>query len=156
MKILVVYYSRTGITKKVAERIASALGADKEEIIDKSNRSGVMGYLRSGKEAVKKILADIEPVKIDPSAYDLVIIGTPVWAATMSSPVRSYLTTQKGKIPRVAFFATQGGEGASRAIEQMAELAALPAKAGLAVMTKEVVRDDYQAKLEKFISELND
>jgi flavodoxin len=41
-KILVVYYSRTGMTKKLANSIANLLFADIEEIVDTKNRSGLM------------------------------------------------------------------------------------------------------------------
>ncbi|MBE3088681.1 MAG: flavodoxin family protein, partial [Actinobacteria bacterium] len=43
--ILVVYYSRTGTTRKVAEYITKQLGADMEEIIDMKKRSGIWGFL---------------------------------------------------------------------------------------------------------------
>ena len=109
MKILIVYYSRTGLTKKVGAKLAAALSADQEVITDKTERAGVIGYLRCGREAIKKEQPDIDPIKFDPAAYDLVIVGTPVWAAHMSSPIRSYLSEQKDKIKRIAFFATQGG-----------------------------------------------
>ena len=45
MKVLVVYYSRTGNTKFVAEAIAQSLEADIEEIKDGKNRMGVFGFL---------------------------------------------------------------------------------------------------------------
>ena len=44
MRSLVVYYSRTGVTKKVAEAISRKLGSDVEEIIDQRDRSGPKGY----------------------------------------------------------------------------------------------------------------
>ena len=56
MKVLVVYYSRTGNTKFVAEAIAQSLEADIEEIKDKKNRMGVFGFLRCGYEAIFKTL----------------------------------------------------------------------------------------------------
>jgi len=154
MKILVVYYSRTGLTKKVALQLAIELGAEAEEIIDKKNRAGVLNYMICGREAMKKILAEIESPKNDPTGYDLVLIGTPVWAGTMASPVRSYLSVQKDKLKRVAFFVTQGGAGANRTIDNMADLIGLKSAASLTVLSKEVVKDDYREKLTQFISEI--
>jgi len=63
MKILVIYYSRTGVTKKVAEILKGKLGADLEAIEDKINRRGVFGYIRSGREATLKIVPEILPFK---------------------------------------------------------------------------------------------
>ncbi|MGZ7109578.1 MAG: flavodoxin family protein, partial [Methanobacterium sp.] len=51
MKILVVFYSRTDNTRKVAEEIKNSLDCDIEEIIDTQNRSGPLGYMRSGRDA---------------------------------------------------------------------------------------------------------
>jgi len=59
----------------------------------------------------------------DPSIYDLIIVGTPVWAWSVSSPVRAYLLANKPRLPSVAFFCTLGGAGADRAFGQMQELA---------------------------------
>ena len=48
MKKLVVYYSRTGNTKVVAEKIANQLNADISEIIDRKNRKGRLVFLTGG------------------------------------------------------------------------------------------------------------
>jgi len=48
MKTLVAYYSRTGNTKKVAVEIAKNLKADIDEIIDKKDRSGMIGWIIGG------------------------------------------------------------------------------------------------------------
>ena len=60
MKVLVVYYSRTGNTRFVAEAVAQSLKADIEEIRDRKNRMGIFGFLRCGYEAIFKKLTDIE------------------------------------------------------------------------------------------------
>lgn len=155
MKTLIVYYSRTGLTKKIGQKLSAILSATEEEITDQINRSGVVGYLKCGKEAVQKILPAIDPVKNDPADYDLVIVGTPVWAATMASPVRTYLTSQKDKFKRVAFFATQGGEGANRTLDHMAEICGLKPAASLIVYSREVAKDTCDEKLQQFIKDLN-
>ncbi|HEY5504700.1 MAG TPA: hypothetical protein VIK28_06035, partial [Sedimentisphaerales bacterium] len=92
MKTLVVFYSRTGITRKVAERIAGALSGDMEEIVAREDRSDFSGYGISREEAVLKKPAVIKATKKDPARYDLTIIGTPVWVQTVSSPMRAYIS----------------------------------------------------------------
>jgi len=49
-KILVVFFSRTGTTRGVAEGIARATGADLEELREARSRLGILGWLRSGYE----------------------------------------------------------------------------------------------------------
>src|SRR3989339_644824 len=95
MKTLIVYYSRTGTTKRVAEAIAEKLGADLEEIVDKKDRKGAMGYLTAGRDATLRRLTEIEPLKKRAEDYDLVIIGTPIWSWNMSVAVRAYLSLNK-------------------------------------------------------------
>jgi len=58
-KILVVFYSRTGNTKKVGEAIAGELNCDTEQIMDVKSRMGIFGWLRSGREAMKEVIAPI-------------------------------------------------------------------------------------------------
>ncbi len=45
MKVLIVYYSRSGQTRNIAEVIAKKLGAELEEIVDHRNRKGLLGFL---------------------------------------------------------------------------------------------------------------
>ena len=77
-RILVAYYTRSGHTKKLAESIATSLGADREQITDRVDRSGLLGYLRSGFEGSFERLVEIDPGVHDPKTYDLVIVGTPI------------------------------------------------------------------------------
>ena len=152
MKTLVVYYSRTGTTKKVAQDISKILKCDKEEIQDIKSRKGVIGYLISGREAMTKKLAEIKETKKDPSKYDLVIIGTPVWAYNMSSPVRTYIT--KNKFKKIAFFCTMGGSGDKPTFKKMEELCNKKPKATLTLKTKEVMDNKHIEKLKEFLKSL--
>ena len=102
MKSLVLFYSRTGNTGKIANEIAVKLNSDIEEIFDKKNRKGIFGYLAAAKDAATKKFTQIEEVKKDLSQYDLVIIGTPVWAWGMAPAIRTYLS--KNKFNKLAFF----------------------------------------------------
>ena len=87
MKILIVYYSRTGTTKKIAEELSKNFNADLEEIVDKKNRAGAIGWVMSGRDNIKKALTEIEEVKNDPSQYDLVIFGSPNWVGTIAPAI---------------------------------------------------------------------
>lgn len=151
MKTLIVYYSRTGMTKKVALKLAGELGADIEELIDKNKRAGAVGYLMSGRDAMQKKLAVIEPLRYNPAEYDLVILGTPTWAYAMACAVRTYLTDHLGEIKQAAFFATHGSDGGDKAIKQMEELSGLRARAKLVLTSKEAAKEDYQEKLKAFV-----
>ena len=68
MKALVVYYSRTGNTRAVAERIAQELGAEIEEVLDKKKRSGALGFLLGGKDATMGNKTEIAETSKNPAA----------------------------------------------------------------------------------------
>jgi flavodoxin len=152
VRVLVVYFSRSETTHEVASVIARELGADLERITDGTDRSGFRGYMRSGKEASTKALPEISPPKKDPADYELVVIGTPVWAWTMCSPIRTYLTSYKSRISRGAFFCTADGRE-SNTLGNMAELVGKPAEAAMVVYRKEVKKGSFKAKTAKFVSD---
>jgi flavodoxin len=151
MKTLIVFYSRTGITKKVARTILKELKCDYEEILDIKSRKGILGYLKSGKEAATKKLPEIKKTKRDPSKYDLVIIGTPVWVGTMAGPIRTYIS--KNKFKKVAFFCTMQGS-VSRTFDEMEKICGKIPVVTLDLKTKEVKEGNYQDRIEFFINKL--
>lgn len=139
MNTLLIYYSRTGTTRKVAEAIKKELNCQSEEIESVRDRKGAFGYIISGKEASQKKPAEIKEIKTDAEQFDCVIIGTPIWAWNVSSPVRAYLEANKGKFKKVAFFCTQGGSGDAKAFAEMEKICGLKPEATLAFLTKEAL-----------------
>jgi flavodoxin len=153
MKVLVIYYSRTGHTKTVAEALATALQCDKEEIIDTKKRSGPLGYVRSGRDAKQESLTVIEDIRRNVSEYDLVIIGTPVWAGRVSTPVRTFIHQYKN-LKKVAFFSTQGGGDAGEVFTEMEALCGKTPISVLSIPSREVERGDFDQKISQFVREL--
>lgn len=153
-KILVVFYSRTNTTKKIARELAGQLNADTEEIRSVKDYKGPIGYLMAGREATLKKPATIEPPTKNPADYDLVVIGTPIWSFNVASPVRTYLEQQKNKIKKTAFFCTMGGSGDVRAFTSMSELSGQKPLAALSLKTKEVVKNEYAEKIKSFLNKI--
>lgn len=115
MKKVVAYYSRTGNTKFVAERIAEQLGADLCEVTDKKNRQGRLVFLTGGLAALREKLTDIEVSK-PIEEYDLVIVGSPVWAGKIAPATRKLLVTNDFSEKFVAIFVTLGGNKPEKAL----------------------------------------
>src|SRR5664280_1093039 len=134
---LVVFYSRSGTTRRVAEALAEALKCDLEEISEPKPRSGFLGYMRSLLEARRQRPSIIAPNKHDISSYDLVVIGTPVWAWSLSSPVRAYLMATANQLPEVAFFCTLGARGSESTFAQMTAVAGKRPRAVCAITQHE-------------------
>jgi flavodoxin len=156
MKALVVFYSRTGATKQVAEALAESLNCDSEELIDTKKRSGPLGFVSAGRDAKAKKLTKLTDIKRDPASYDLVILGTPIWAGTLSSAPRTYITNNKSKFTRVAFFCTNGGSESQQLFAEMEAVCERRPVSILALQDKEVKKGVYQDKLRQFVEGLQE
>ncbi len=153
MKTLVVFYSRTGTTKKVAKMLSVLLKADLEEIVDTKNRNGLINYLISAKDAIQKNYTKIKTEK-DPVDYDLVAVGTPVWFYNLPPAVRTYLFENQTRFNRVAFFCTQGSIGAEDIFKEMEELCEKTPEAVMVLTKGEVMKKEYSKKLKEFVGSL--
>lgn len=112
-KILVVYYSLTGNTKFIAEHIRNAINADIEEVkpIKDLNPDSGTKYFWGGMKATMKSKPKLEDLSYNPLVYDLIIIGTPVWAWRLSPPIRSYCTKFDLNDKTVALWTCSAGNG---------------------------------------------
>ena len=118
MATLIIYYSRTGNTKHIAEMLAKELNADTEALVDKADRKGIIGYFKAGFQASKGRQTDIENLQKDLNNYDTLVIGQPVWAWTMVPAIRALLTRHTIDKHKVALFCTMGGSGHEKCFEE--------------------------------------
>ena len=118
MKSLVVYYSRTGKTRFVAEKIASELQADIEEVVDLKSRSGRFGFLKAGYDATRGNETEIGETQKSPSDFDLIVVGTPVWNSRPASAISTYLKRNDFAGKKVAVFCTNEGMGKEKALDR--------------------------------------
>jgi menaquinone-dependent protoporphyrinogen IX oxidase len=154
-KILVVYYSKTGNTGRVANDVAAALGADCERIIDKKNRNGFFAFFGAGGDAMHKKTTAIEPPQKDPATYDLVVVGTPIWAGNITPAIRTWLTMNKDKCRAIACIVTAGGMKAEKVVPSFTEITGKQPVAVLGYVKKELKDEKiYREKLRAFIEEL--
>lgn len=154
VRILIVFYSRTGTTGRVAEQLAAALHAPLLAIEEPHGRRGLSGYLRSAREAARRILPPILPPALDPADFDLVILGTPVWVGHVASPMRSFLQGYRSTLRHVAFFCTCGGRGAERAFLDMQHLTGRPPEATLALTAADLRTGKTGAAVAAFAARL--
>ncbi|KPL19040.1 MAG: hypothetical protein AMJ92_04895 [candidate division Zixibacteria bacterium SM23_81] len=153
MKALVVYYSRTGNTKQVAEMIAGELKADLEELVDKKDRRGLLGYLRSGRDAVRDKTTELKPLQRQSSDYDLIFVGTPVWASRPAPAVRAFLESQDLSGKRVALFCTMASRGEEATFSTMRMLFPQAEVAGqLAVAMRKENRSQIEERVAQWVT----
>ena len=128
-KTLVAYFSASGVTKKLAENLASAIGADIYEIepqvkytradlnwMDKKSRSTVEMNDLSARPAIGTRVENMEQ-------YEVVFVGFPIWwyrePSIIDTFMEAYDFTGKTVIP----FATSGGSGMGDSSRIMQKLA---------------------------------
>ena len=154
MQILVVFYSRSGKTKKIAKKLSEKLKCDMEEIFDTKNRNGITGFLSAGTDANLKRLTVLKEVKKNPFLYDLIIIGSPVWSSNISTPIRTYIYLYKKEFKNVAFFCNRLGSDALKIFSDMENICQKKPVALLELTSREIARDLYTAKLKEFIEKI--
>lgn len=122
-RVLVVHYSLSGNTERVADDLATRLGADREKIGDIKNRRGLLGYWRAALDSIRERPAELTGLDKDPNDYALTLIGTPIWAGKITPAVRAYLRVNSGRFKDVAFFTTSGSTAAEKVVPAMERLA---------------------------------
>lgn len=155
LNVLVVYYSESGHTKAAAEGIAAALDADTAEIVsDDFHLPGFLGFFQRGMRALRRKGAHIMPPAASPEEYDLVIVGSPVWASHVAPPVRTYLELIRPWPGAMAFFVTVSGQGALSALADMAELAGRQPVARMTIDDNDRAAGDDHEKIANFVASL--
>lgn len=127
-KSLVAYFSASGVTKEMAQRLAKAAGADLFEIrpaapytqadldwTDKKSRSSVEMNDPASRPEIAETLPNM-------SDYNTVFIGFPIWwyvaPRIINTFVESYDFSGKTLVP----FATSGGSGMGKTVEELKKL----------------------------------
>ena len=124
-KNLVAYFSASGVTKKVGENLASAIGADSYEIkpaipytdadlnwMDKSSRSSIeMKDWNSRPEIIEDDFSIEE--------YDTIFLGFPIWWYIAPTIINTFLEKHDFSNKKIILFATSGGSRFGRAVENL-------------------------------------
>lgn len=120
-KTLVVYYSQTSNTQKVAAEIATRLNADLAEIVPVEPYDGDFEatIIRGKKELDEGILPKIQPLNVNVADYDIVFIGYPVWFGTYAMPVFTFLDQVDLTGKKVVPFCTFGSGGLISSIHDL-------------------------------------
>ena len=111
MKTLLVYFSYSGNTKKIAKRIKENLNCDAVEIKPTTPYSSDYEKVVEEEQSKAKsdILPSIEKLSIDLSTYDRIIIGTPVWWYRAAPPIRAFIKNSNLENKVIVPFATNAG-----------------------------------------------
>lgn len=126
-KALILYYSQTGATEKVALELQKQTGADierfdVEDIYDGDFNATIQ---RVQEERQKGFIPALVPVKTDVSKYDVIFLAYPVWFGTYAPPVQALIQEISLEGKKVVPVCTFGSGGLESSAEDLAK--ALPA-----------------------------
>ncbi|SMC45645.1 Flavodoxin [Oscillospiraceae bacterium] len=157
---LLVFYSLEGNTEYIADRICEKIGCDKLRLIPKKayKDKGFAKFLWGGKSAVMAETPELESYDVDLDKVDELIIGFPVWASTITPPIRTFLTDNKDalKEKKIAVYACQAGNGAPKAMDKIRDLLGIDDFMAKAVFIDPKTRpsDENEKVLEEFTDKL--
>ncbi|MGD1005505.1 MAG: flavodoxin [Methanoregulaceae archaeon] len=107
----IIYYSYSGTTRRLAKKVKAACGADSIEVTSNKTYNALTVYPLGSYRASKGEKDPIEPKKIDVTRYDLIILGTPVWAWKPTPAMNAAIAALKGcEGKKAIIFATCGGQ----------------------------------------------
>ncbi|HWQ87045.1 hypothetical protein [Brevundimonas sp.] len=152
--ILVTWFSRSGSTEQAARALAGRLGADAEPILTAGSYAGAAGFVRGVWQSLLR-RPPAARTGADPTAYRLVIVGTPVWAGQPSAPVRSYLRQYGPRIRSLAAFCVSGsGAPYDEVFDEIEDLTGSELAATLSLAQRQVLAGEADAALDAFAGRL--
>lgn len=125
MKALVAYFSASGVTAKLAKRLADVIGADTFEIkpavpYSAADLDWTDSRSRSSVEMKNKSFRPQIDETVDVSAYDTVFVGFPIWWYVAPTIVNTFLESCDLEGKTVIPFATSGGSGMGNTVKELA------------------------------------
>ena len=125
MKVLVAYFSASGVTEGVAKQLAEVTGGDLHNIQpkqpytdadldwrDKQSRSSVEMKDKNSRPAITNKLANMQD-------YDVIYVGFPIWWYTCPTIINTFMESYDFKGKTVIPFATSGGSSIKKACEDL-------------------------------------
>ncbi len=122
MKRLVVYYSLDGNTRFIAQKIAQTSGADILELepIREYPRGNLMKFFWDGRQVIMKEKPALKLLYRNPAEYDMIFIGTPVWAWSYTPALATFFDEARLSSKNVALFCCHA-ESMAGVFENMAK-----------------------------------
>lgn len=111
MKTLVIYYSFEGNTKHIGDILAKTMNADVLELKPEKDikTHGFMKYFWGGMQVIMKQEPELLTYDNKTNDYDLIIIGTPVWAGTFTPPLRTFFSKEVINDKKIALYCCHDG-----------------------------------------------
>ena len=153
-KALVLYYSQTATTEKVAQEIATRLGADIEAILPVQAYDGSYQetIARSGEERSSGNMPAIQPLKAKLKDYDVIFLGYPIWFGTYALPIATLVDQVDFSGKKIVPFCTFGSGGLDVSVKDLkAKLPGAEILAGYGVRSARI--EAMPQEIDRFLKE---
>jgi len=111
MKCALVYYSYSGVTKKVVQDMNKIISGTLIEVTPNTPYNTLTAYSLGCKRALYEEADPVSPSSIDLTPYDHVIVAGPVWAWKPAPPINGAIMSLKnGKGKTASIICTAGGQ----------------------------------------------
>ena len=104
----IIFYTRTGKTRAIAEAIRELYTYDLQEIIDLRDRSGLLGYISGVIDILFRPITEILPKELNLDSYNLLYIGAPIWGNRFPPAITTFFSTARFSDKKVILFANFG------------------------------------------------
>jgi len=123
-KVLIVYYSRTGNTREIANHIHERAGGDMTEL--QAAEPYPDDYEAVKQRAMQELNSDIKPAlktKVENiRSYDVIFVGSPIWWGTIAAPVKTFLSEYDLSGKTIMPFITHAGSGLGQSVTDISNL----------------------------------
>jgi flavodoxin len=122
-RILVVVYSHTGTSRRLAQLLCSQFQSwQLGTIVEERTRAGAIGTLRCLLDSLLRRRPRIRYEGPDPADFDMVALVSPIWAGRLAGPMRSFVVAQRQCLKQVAVVSVMGQKGAPSALAEVARV----------------------------------
>jgi hypothetical protein len=148
--ILVIFYSYTGISRRLAQLACAQQGWAMGEVRESQPRSGALGFARCLWDSLLLRHPAVTYEGPDPGDFRTVVIVAPIWAGELASPMRSFIAANQERLHRVAVLLTMGGRGGTKATAEIARLVGAEPILAASITAREVEDGSCAQTVEAF------
>ncbi|MEJ8561967.1 hypothetical protein QTO30_12570 [Yoonia sp. GPGPB17] len=121
-KIAIVYYSKSGHSQLIAERLSTALGADVFALHTPRYGTPFFGYFRAGIDSLRRTRPPLAHPLPDIGGFDVAVLCGPIWTSYPAAPLISYMRQARNLPPVLGLMLTCGDHSPPEKAFAMAEV----------------------------------
>ncbi|RBL81721.1 hypothetical protein DDE05_42560 [Streptomyces cavourensis] len=149
-RIGIVFYSRSGTGRAVAERLGAMTRWPVHEIRDATPRFGLRGDARCVLDSLFKRHPPFRYAGPALTAFDHVILIAPVWLRSLAAPMRAFLASRRQELGTYSVICVMSGYGGFRAVDDITTLIGVKPRSILLLKQYDVLAGESDPSLCRF------